>query len=262
MSKSAQVDPGDLPDIPLSENAFLDGRVQLLQPRKGYRAGVDAVFLAAAIPANAGQKVLELGTGTGAVLSCLSARVNGLWVSGLELQPDYGRLAAENLRRNKCRGEILIGDLCDMPPDLREKSFDHVCANPPYYGQGQATRAADAGKGTAHHEETPLNDWVKAGLRRLRPGGTFSIIQRADRLVEILTALEKGSGKITILPIAARTGRPAGRVIVQATKGHRSATRLLAPFILHRGDRHISDTDDYSDAATAILREGGAINLD
>ncbi|WP_348656358.1 methyltransferase, partial [uncultured Sulfitobacter sp.] len=71
----------------LTRDAFLGGKLHLWQPRKGYRAGVDPVLLAATVPAQAGQRVLELGCGVGAVSLCLGARVPGLQLTGVEIQP-------------------------------------------------------------------------------------------------------------------------------------------------------------------------------
>ena len=75
---------------------FLGGLVSVIQPRKGYRAGVDAVLLAASIPAKPGQQVLELGCGVGVASLCLAARVPDLTMTGVELQSDYAALALQN----------------------------------------------------------------------------------------------------------------------------------------------------------------------
>ena len=80
----------------LTDDAFLSGRLQLLQPRKGYRAATDPVLLAACVPAKAGQSVLDLGCGAGTASLCLAIRVPGLRHAGLELQPDYADLARQN----------------------------------------------------------------------------------------------------------------------------------------------------------------------
>ena len=241
----------------LREDGFLGGRLRIAQPAQGYRAGADAVMLAAACPARPGQSVLELGCGAGVALLCLASRVPDLALSGLELQPAYAALARRNARANAIPARIHEGDLGHMPAELRGESFDHVIANPPYFLGG--TMAPDAGRGTARHEDTPLQDWIAAGLRRLRPGGGITLIQRADRLGAILSALQEKAGAIKILPISARAGREAGRVIVTARKGARTPLRLLSPFILHANPSHSADGEDLTEAAQAVLREGAAL---
>lgn len=243
----------------ISTDAFLGGRLTIAQPRAGYRAAADPVLLAAAVPAAAGQAVLELGCGAGVASLCLGHRVAGLRLVGLELQPAYAALARRNAAANGQAFEVLEGDLAAMPVALRAQEFDHVIANPPYFGAGSGTPARDPGRETAQREATPLRVWIETGLRRLRPGGWITLIQSAERLPEMLVAIEPRAGSVTVLPIAPRAARPAGRVILTARKGGRGRFRLLAPFVLHVGDAHLRDGDDYAPAARAVLREGAAL---
>ena len=115
-----------------TDDGFLGGRLHIWQPAKGFRSGVDAVLLAAAVPAVAGQSVLELGCGAAACVLCLGARVPGLALNGLELQGDYAALARENAARNHLDLDLWQGDVADVPKGLRDQTFDHVIANPPY----------------------------------------------------------------------------------------------------------------------------------
>ena len=239
------------------EDGFLGGRLRLLQPARGYRSGADAVMLAAACPCRAGQAVLELGCGAGVASLCLGRRVPGVVLTGLERQPEYADLARQNALRNGITLRVVTGDLTRMPPDLREAVFDHVIANPPYFLGG--TPAPQPARAEARHEDAPLSSWIEAGLRRLRPGGEITLIQRADRLAGVVCALQGRAGGITILPIAARQGREAGRILVTARKGGRGGLRLLAPFIMHRAARHEADGEDLTAAAQAVLREGAPI---
>lgn len=240
-------------------DGFLGGRLQIAQPLRGYRAGMDAVLLAAACPARAGECVLELGCGAGVASLCLGWRVPGVALTGVELQPGYAALARANAADNGLELQVFQADLTALPAVLRAQMFDHVIANPPYFLGG--TPAPDAGRGTARHEATPLAAWVDAGLRRLRPGGSITVIQRADRLAGVLAALEGRAGGAAILPIAPRAGRPAGRVIVQARKGGRAPLRLLAPLVLHAAAQHLRDAEDLSQIAGKILRDGAEIAL-
>ena len=241
-----------------TDDAFLGGRLRLWQPVRGYRAGIDPILLAAAVPANAGQAVLELGCGTGVVLLSLGARVPGLNLTGVELQPGYAELARRNAARNGIAAEIVEADLRALPPGLRARSFDHVVANPPYFDRSSGVSAADAGRERAFGEGVPLADWVAAGMRRLHPQGRMTLIQRADRLPDLLSAL--GGRGVTVRPIAARTGRNADRVIVAATKGGRTPFRMAAPLIIHQGPRHERDGEDYAPAISAALRHAAPLD--
>jgi tRNA1Val (adenine37-N6)-methyltransferase len=241
-------------DDQLSDDKFLCGRLRLLQPVKGYRAATDPVLLAAACPAEPGQAVLDLGCGAGAAALCLGRRVPGLVLAGLELQPGYADLARRNADRNRIAVEVHEGDLARMPSVLR-RDFDHVIANPPYYHAG-GSPSPIAARARAMQVETPLSDWVAAATRRLRPGGWLTLICGADGLPEVLAALAPKLGSATVLPLAAREGRPALRIILQARKGGRAPFRLLAPFVIHQGPAHDGDRESYTPAANAVLRDG------
>ena len=241
------------------DDAFLGSRLVLRQPARGYRAGADAVMLAAACPAQPGQSVLELGCGAGVALLCLGRRVGGLDLTGIELQADYAALAWRNAEENNLPATIHQEDLGALPDALRARQFDHVIANPPYFTAG--TTAPDAGRGTARHEATGLDLWLDVALRRLRPSGVLTIIQHIERLPEILALIHGRAGAICALPVAARSGRAAGRVIVTAKKGARAPFALLAPFIMHKNPQHLQDSEDLTDEAQAVLRHAAGLDL-
>ena len=247
------------------EDRLLGGRVRLLQPLKGYRAATDPVLLAAAVAARPGERVLDLGCGAGAAAFCLAARVPGLELHGLEIQPAYLALAGENAALNGVAITLHQGDVAAPPRALRQLAFDQVMLNPPYHA-GTAVASPVAGRDIAHREGTgegdaSLGDWIAAGLARLKPMGWLSVIHRAERAPELLRLLDGPAGAIAMLPLAARAGREAGRVIVRARKGARAPFRLLSPLVLHAGSAHVRDADDFSPEAVAILRDAAALNF-
>lgn len=244
-------------DDALTHDAFLGGLLHLWQPRKGYRAGVDPVLLAATIPAVSGQRVLELGCGVGAAVLCLAARVQGLTLTGVEREATYAALAERN---GQGALDVVQADLGALPLTLRQRQFDHVLANPPYWRREASVAASDPMREAALGEETPLALWVQTGAKRLAPKGLLHIIHRAERLPDILAALPHDMGSIEVLPIAARQGRAAERVIVRARKSGRADFRLHAPLILHRGDTHI-DGDQYTGPIRDALRTGAALEF-
>lgn len=244
----------------LTDDGFLDGRLRMLQPRFGYRAATDPVFLAAAIGATEGDTVLELGCGAGVALACLLARVN-VAATGVELQPEYADLARRNMARNRVDAEVVTGDIAQMPASLRAQNFDHVMMNPPFYPSARHSAPQDGGKSVAFLEgDLALEDWISLGLKRLKPLGWFTIIHRAERLASILRGLDK-AGDLRILPLSSRAGCDAGRVIVQARKGSAGPLRLFPPLVIHEGADHQKDGDDYSQIARDILRDGKALAM-
>lgn len=239
----------------LSQDAFLGGRLRLWQPVSGYRAGVDPVLLAAAVPARAGEHVLDLGCGAGAAMLCLAARVPGLVLAGVERQAEYAALARRNADDAAQEAEIAEACLTRLPPTLIARSFDHVIANPPYFRVAARAAAPDPGRAAARGEDTPLAAWVEIAARRLRPRGYLHLIQRAERLPELLSAAQARLGSLELLPLAAREGRAPDLVILRARKGGKAPFRLHAPLILHEGLVHLRDGESYRAWAQAVLRD-------
>ena len=187
---------------------------------------------------------------------CVGHRVPGVRLTGLERDPATAALA----RRNG-RAEVVHGDVFDLPAGLR-RSFDHVICNPPYFVAGAGRAASDIGREGAMREAGPgLSGWIDAAIRRAGPKGSVTFIARADRLEELIVQTSARLGRLVVLPIAARMGQDAQRVIVQGIKGRRAALRLMAPLILHDGAAHDGDRDDHTPLAQAILRAGAALSL-
>ena len=241
----------------LTHDAFLGGLLHLWQPRKGYRAGVDPVLLAATIPAVSGQRVLELGCGVGVAILCLGVRVEGLSLTGVEREAIYADLAKRNGADTL---EVVQADIAALPLTLRQRQFDHVLVNPPYWRRDASIAAGDPMREAALGEQTPLLLWIETCAKRLVPKGLLHVIHRAERLPDILAALPHDMGGIEVLPIAAREGRAAERVIVRARKSGRADFRLHAPLILHRGDVHV-DGDQYTQPIRDALRLGAALSF-
>ncbi len=242
--------------IEFSEDRLLDGRVLLRQPADGYRAAIDPVLLAAAVPARDGDMVLDLGAGVGAAALCLASRVTGCRVFGLELQAALVGLARQNIELNRFNGrvEIMIGNLTLPPPRLAAGSFHQVMTNPPF-NAGDGTPSRDAGKDLANREDgVLLADWMRFALSMLRPKGTLVTIYRADRLDDLLLALRGKLGDITLTPLWPKRGRPAKRILLRGRKGAAGPLTLAAGLVLHDEDGR------YTPLADDILRKGGALS--
>jgi len=233
-------------------DTFLNGRVAVRQMRAGFRAGLDAVMLAAAVPLTSGDAVLELGAGAGTASLCMAVRVSDCTVTGVEIDPALASLANDNARANAIapRVTFVACDVFDLPRELK-REFAHVLCNPPFHEGGEVS--PDAARDRALRDRGELGAWMEAGLKRTTSGGTFTAIVRSDRMSEALARLP-GRG-VSIFPLWPRTGEPAKRIILHARKGRRAASALLPGLVLHNAD------GSYTDEAERVLRGGAALAI-
>jgi len=247
------------PDV--SQDAVLGGRLILRQPRKGHRVGHDAILLAAATTARPGEHAVDLGAGVGAAGLALAQRVGGLHVVLVELDASLVGLAGENAAANGLADRVraLALDVAAPPrafaaARLLPESVDRVLMNPPFNDPERQQGSPDARRRVAHAASpATLALWVQAANRLLRPGGTLTLIFRADGLRDVLAALGRGLGGIAVLPVHPEPAKAAIRILVRATKGSRAPLSLEPGLVL--ADDHGQPTP----AAEAILRDGTAL---
>jgi len=235
---------------------LLNGRFTALQPKDGYRIAVDTLLLASAVPARAGQKVLELGCGVGGVMMALACRVPELTIAGIEIQPELAALGQDNIRRNASLTglSLEVGDVAHLP-EAMQGAFDHVVMNPPFHDPRKQDASPNACKRKANTEnpDADLGLWLLRAAWALREGGMLTLIHRADRAPEIIDLLSPHFGEIRVKPILTKPENPARRVIVRAQKGSKTALLEEPPLVLHQAD------GAYSAAAELILREAQAL---
>ena len=246
-----------------STDDFLGGRLSIVQPRGGHRAGSDAVFLAAAVPAKSGERVLDIGAGVGVAGLCLLARVPGIEVIAVEIDPALATLAAANAELNGFseRFEVVTADVTSSrkaldAASLVSKSYHHLIANPPFHEEGSVRETPDAARAAAHvMGQGGLAAWMRFFAAMAAPNALLTLIHRPDCLGELLELLDGRFGGIAVFPLFSKSNEPATRIIVQAKKGSRAGISLLPGLLLHDADGR------YTAEAEAVLRHGEALSL-
>ena len=238
------------PNQNTTEDTVYQGRVRLVQPEAGFRAGFDSLALAAALPPLGKGDALELGCGCGGALLPAAYRLPHLRFTGIEQDATTASLAQQGADLNEY-GERVLVHLAEASSwvQAHENRFDLVFANPPYFEPGKIS-APGEGKAGAYIESLPLEGWVKAMLFAAKPRAPVILIHRAAELARLLVPLDRQAGEITVLPIASKAGEPARRVLVRARKGlKRGPLTLLAPLVTHT-----EDGADRTAAADAIIQ--------
>jgi len=233
---------------------LLGGRVRYAQPRDGFRSGIEPVLLAAAVPARPGDRVLEAGSGAGATLLCLAARVRGVQGTGIEQDASLVALAQKNAAANDWPDlDFMAGDIATLS---LPGTFDHACANPPYHPPA-GTRSPDAGRDIARRgTDGLLAIWSRALASVLRPRGTLTFILPAALMTRAMAAFaDAGCQPTAMLPLWPKANRPAKLMVLQALKGGRSPFRVLPGLVLHTAE------DGFTAEAEAILRDGAPLGL-
>ena len=234
---------------------LLGGRVRHAQPDSGHRTGIEPVLLAASIPARPGERVLEGGTGSGAALLCLAARVPGVAGIGIERDPATAALAAANIAANGFAGlAALAADLAEARCD---ENVDHAFANPPWHDPA-GTPSPDSRPEAARRASPDLFElWARRLAAPLRHRGTLTFVVAAAALPACLGAFgAAGCGSPAVLPLWPRAGVAAKLLLVRGVKDGRAPFRLLPGLVLHDADGR------FTPAAEAILREAAPLPLD
>ena len=253
------------PPIPptLTEDAFRGGRLRLLQPEKGFRAGIDSVFLAAAVPCAAGEAVFEAGIGPGVAALCLLARNPGVQLTGVEVASRYAMICEENARRNGA-GDRLRVIHADVRDAMRRDhigmpapgSFAHAMANPPFFEEAKSTASPNLLKSQAHaFGPEDLELWVKLLHAMLANRGSVTIVHRADALGQLLDSMQNRFGDIRIAPLFPRRGTAASRILIQGIKGSKAPLQILPGLVLHDAG------NGFTPEADSVLRDGAAFTL-
>jgi tRNA1(Val) A37 N6-methylase TrmN6 len=252
-------------EFEVTEDAVLGGRLTLRQPRRGHRVGHDAILLAAAMEARAGEHVIELGAGVGAAGLALAQRVAGIKVTLVEIDAALAALAQENAARNGFVDRVQIVELDVAASDrefaqagLAAGTAARVLMNPPFNDPARQNLSPDPKRRLAHAASAgTLTRWMDRAASLLAPSGTLTLIWRADGLAGVLSAMSVDFGGILVLPVYPRRNAAAIRILLRAIKGSRAPLAVMPGLTLNDADgRPTAEAESILRAGKMLRWEG------
>ena len=211
---------------------------KIIQNPNKFCFGMDAVLLSGFAKVKAGEKVLDLGTGTGIIPILLEAKTKGKHFTGLEIQPESADMAMRSVAYNKLEEKIAIvnGDIKEATKLFGTASFDVVTTNPPYMNDNHGLKNPELPMAIARHEVLcSLEDVIREGAKVLKENGRFYMVHRPFRLVEIFTLMTK----YRLEPKRMRLVYPyvnkePNMVLIEGLKGGKSMITVEKPLVVYK----------------------------
>lgn len=232
-------------------DTLIDGRLRLYQSRTGYRFSIDALLLAHFVTVKAGERVVDLGAGNGAVTFLLSHLHPSATLTGVEVQPAMAERTRRAVLLNKLQERVAVvaGDLRRIAKLLPPSSRDVVVSNPPFRKPTSGRVSSNRERQLARHEFAGgLADFIAAAVHALRPKGRFALVYSAERAVELLAKLRRaGLEPKRLRWVHSFASDDALLVLVEAVKGGRSGVAVGPPLVIYREGK------EYAPEAAAIV---------
>lgn len=210
---------------------------KIIQSKDKFCFGMDAVLLSGFANAKKGEKVLDLGTGTGIIPILMEAKTQASDFTALEIQQESADMARRSVEMNNLQDKIKIvtGDIKDASGIFGAAKFNVITTNPPYMNENHGLKNPNLPKAIARHEVLcNLEDVIRESSRLLVPGGRFYMVHRPHRLIEIIKLMTE----YRIEPKRIRFVYPfvdkeANMVLIEGARGGKSMVKIEKPLIVY-----------------------------
>ena len=217
----------------------------LIQDPKRFCFGVDAVLLSGFAKAAKGDRVLDLGTGTGVIPILMEAKTNAAHFTGLEIQEESAQMAQRSVALNGLEDkiDIVCGDIKEADKIFKAASFDVITTNPPYMNTGGGIQIDFSPKAIARHEVLcTLDDIARVSSRLLKFGGKLYMVHRPHRITDILCTLRQYKLEPKVIRfVHSYQGKEPVMVLVEAARSGKPMTKVLPPLIVYNEDGSYTD---------------------
>ena len=229
-------------EVTLCENERLDelhrNGYKIIQDKGRFCFGMDAVLLSGFARVKQGEKVLDLGTGTGIIPILLEAKTDGEHFTGLEIQPESADMASRSVAYNDLQDkiDIVVGDIKDASQRFGASSFDVITTNPPYMIGKHGIKNDQDAKAIARHEILcDLDDILRESAKMLKPGGRFYMVHRPFRLAEIFSKMiEYRIEPKRMQLVYPFVDKEPNMVLIEGLRGGKSRITVEKPLIVYK----------------------------
>lgn len=219
--------------------------LRIIQNPSWFCFGMDAVLLSSFAEAKEGQRCLDLGCGNGIIPILMTAKTQGAYFGGLEIQEDVAAMARRSVELNRLESkvEIIQGDIKEATSFFGAASFDVVTSNPPYLTQSHGLISEASHKAIARHElACTLENVIRSAAKLLKPGGHFYMVHRPFRLAEIihLMVCYRMEPKRMRLVYPYVNHEP-NMVLIEGVRGGRARMTVEPPLIVYKEKNEYTD---------------------
>lgn len=212
----------------------LDEKFKIMQDKNGFRFSIDPIILVDFVKIHKkNSKILDIGTGNGIIPVLLVMKNKAFDIDGIEIQESVSNLARENIKLNNLEENIKIINE-DVKKYKMGNTYDIILSNPPYMTlDGKKINETNA-KAIARHEiKLNLEDLIKSAKRLLKPKGTFYLVHRSYRMIEICKILEENNFSVSRIKFAyAKKDMNSNLVLIEAQKGKKAKLEIEEPLYL------------------------------
>ena len=238
-------------------NDLLDySNLKIVQDDEWFNFSLDSVLLPNFVKINKNtKKILDLGTGNAPIPMILSTMTDAK-LYGIEIQKEVYDLAVESLKINNLeeRIELINDNIKNMDKYFEPNSFDVIVSNPPYFKYNENSNINEIIQKTIarHEKEITLSEIVFTAKKYLNNNGTFAMVHRTDRLIEIIEEFKKNNIEPKrIRLIYPKVGEESNMVLIEGRKNGKTGLKILPPLIAHNND------GEYTDEVKEMFKERG-----
>ncbi|MBD5500929.1 MAG: tRNA1(Val) (adenine(37)-N6)-methyltransferase [Lachnospiraceae bacterium] len=229
-------------DVLLKENERVDdlqrNHYKIIQNPGLFCFGMDAVLLSGFARADEGDRVLDLGTGTGIIPLLMEAKTKASHLTGLEIQVESADMASRSVKMNNLEDKIAIvtGDIKEAVRLFGAASFDVITCNPPYMTEHHGILNPEAPKAIARHELLcTLEDVISQSAGLLKPGGNFFMVHRPFRMAEIIVLLREYKLEPKRMQLVYPfVDKEPNMVLIEASRGGKPRMKVEKPLIVYK----------------------------